>query len=72
MKAKARRQLTSAARAIASAGIIASFGLVFFDNKVRSFVELRPTPRVRGASLACSIPPGTPGQAISDAARSDR
>ena len=54
-EAKARRQLTIAARAIASAGIIASFGLVFFDNKARSSAELWPTTRVCTASLACSI-----------------
>ena len=42
-EAKARRQLTIAARAIASAGIIASFGLVFFRNKAQSSAELRPT-----------------------------
>jgi len=70
-EAKARRQLTIAARAIASSGIIASFGLVFFDNKASSSAELRPTTRVCGASLACGIP-RNPGQQISDAASSGR
>jgi hypothetical protein len=45
------------------AELIASFGLVFFDNKARSSAELRPTTRVRTASLACSIP-RNPGQSL--------
>ena len=46
-------------------------GLVFFDKKARSSAELRPTTRVRAASLARSIP-RNPGQEISEAARSGR
>ena len=65
MEAKARRQLTIAARAIGSAGIIASFGLVFFDNKARSSQNYgRRHAFVERCWRAAS--PGTPGQEISD------
>jgi len=71
MKAKARRQPTIAARAIASAGLIASFGLALFDNKLRSSAELSRRCAFVQRHLRAAAPSSC-GREISEAARSGR